>query len=139
MLNQNQLIFIQWGCSLYMLAIIWLIQLIHYPSFLHINENEFKDFHAKHTQIMEFLVGPVMVLELIISCMQLSTGVNASSISLLIIVLCLWFFTFFVSVPIHNKLSGGFQKTLIQKLILTNWLRTLLWTIKFLMMSFQLT
>lgn len=139
MLNQNQLIFIQWGCSSYMLAIIWLIQLIHYPSFLHINENEFKDFHAKHTQIMGFLVGPVMVLELIISCMQLSTGVNASSISLLIIVLCLWFFTFFVSVPIHNKLSGGFQKTLIQKLILTNWLRTLLWTIKFLMMSFQLT
>ncbi len=139
MLNQNQLIFILWGCSSYMLAIIWLIQLIHYPSFLHINENEFKDFHAKHTQIMGFLVGPIMVLELIISCMQLSTGVNASSISLLIIVLCLWFFTFFVSVPIHNKLSGGFQKTLIQKLILTNWLRTLLWTIKFLMMSFQLT
>jgi hypothetical protein len=36
----------------------------------------------------------------------------------------------FFSVPAHNALSAGFDKQMIDWLVLTNWVRTVAWTIR---------
>ena len=124
--------------SLLLTGLIFTIQIVHYPTFKFIDSSKFQAFHHFHSSRISTIVAPLMVLELILSGWVFLVLQNTFSLAGLALVALIWSITFFVSVPIHNKLSGGFQKILIQKLILTNWLRTLLWTIKFLMMSTQL-
>ena len=47
-----------------------------------------------------------------------------------VLILSLWLVTFFISVPLHNKLGQARHEQIIQKLIGTNWIRTLLWTLR---------
>ena len=116
--------------SFYMLGAIWLIQLVHYPSFLLVAPERFQAFHTMHTGRMGLLVGPMMILELASSILLLITEDNIWSVSNLLLVVGIWVSTFAVSVPLHNKLVLGFNQEVIQQLIQTNWIRTLLWTMK---------
>lgn len=117
--------------SIYMIGVIWLIQLIHYPSFLYIDQSQFILFHQKHTIMMTILVGPVMLFELCTS-VYLSQSLQSVWLIQAGLVTLLFGLTFLVSVPIHNELAKKHNRKLIRKLILTNWPRTILWTLKFL-------
>ncbi len=46
------------------------------------------------------------------------------------LVLLIWISTFLLSVPNHAKLAKGKDDTHINRLINTNWIRTVLWTVK---------
>lgn len=114
--------------ALYMCGVIWLIQLIHYPSFIHINAGSFQQFHAQHSAVMGLIVGPIMVVELLTAFWLLNYETNFLNITNATLVIALWLLTFLVSVPLHNKLTQGQDLTVIQSLIQTNWPRTILWT-----------
>jgi hypothetical protein len=43
-------------------------------------------------------------------------------------ILVIWASTFFLQVPIHGEISGGDKGDLINRLVGTNWVRTLFWT-----------
>lgn len=116
--------------SVYMFAVIWIIQMIHYPSFVFINPNHFVKFHIKHTMAMSVLVGPIMILELLFGIWLVYFQLDLLSILNLILIIILWILTFLVSVPIHQKISNQFDIKLIDQLILTNWPRTVIWTLK---------
>jgi hypothetical protein len=116
--------------SIYMFGFIWLVQLSIYPNFAFINPNDFQAVHQRHSTLMGALVGPIMVGELILSFWLIYGDKSLISISNLLIVLGIWGLTFLVSVPLHNKLSSGFDILTIQKLINTNWFRTILWSLK---------
>ncbi len=117
-------------CATYMCGVIWVIQLIHYPSFAYINPAQFTEAHQRHTSLMGVIVGPVMILELLAGLWLVSNKMTDFSLLNLGIIALLWFFTFFVSVPLHNQLGAGFNPVAIQKLVTTNWPRTILWTAK---------
>jgi hypothetical protein len=113
-----------------MCGVIWIIQLIHYPSFAYISQNQFEQFHTQHTTAMGLLVGPIMIVELIAGLWLMLTETNKYTVIHLLLVLTLWLLTFLVSVPLHNKLATGYNLSAIENLIKTNWPRTLLWTAK---------
>lgn len=117
-------------CATYMCGVIWIIQLIHYPSFKFINPVHFAEAHQRHTGLMGLIVGPVMIVELLAGLWLISERVNYFSVANLTIIALLWILTFFVSVPLHNKLSGGFHAGTIKDLVMTNWPRTILWSLK---------
>ena len=115
----------------FMTGIIWLVQLVHYPSFLYIDRNRFESFCRFHQQRISFIVMPAMCLELVANIwtyMQSSQSVLylLSSLALYAI----WLITFFISMPYHRQLSQAFDKMAVLSLIRTNWLRTLLWTVR---------
>ncbi len=117
--------------SWYLLGMIWTIQLVHYPSFLSIDGAYFSKFHRFHQRQMFYLVGPAMILELLTGAWLLWQKPGSVFVLLFFVVRLLWGFTFFVSVPIHEKLvKNGFDRKCVEKLISTNWPRTCLWTIK---------
>lgn len=116
--------------ALYMCGVIWLVQLIHYPSFSKINSGSFQQFHSQHTTAMSFIVGPVMVIELLTSVWLLHDETNLSNLTNVIFVISLWLLTFLVSVPLHNKLALGHDPAVLQSLVQTNWPRTVLWTLR---------
>lgn len=111
-------------------GLIWLIQLVHYPAYYYIDKSQFISYQKFHTHSITFLVGPLMIAEiataihLLITMPNLGFTVNLLSIGLI------WLSTFFLSVPAHNQLGLGHSEKMIRKLILTNWIRTLIWSLR---------
>ena len=115
-----------------MVGVSLITHFVTYPSFKLIKSSLFSEFHKSYTNKMLFIVAPVMILELISSLFLVIFDVsdNNTEIGLLISLLLIWFLTFFIIVPIHNKLTVNYNKDLNQKLIKYNGLRTIFWIIK---------
>ena len=115
-----------------MVGVSLITHFVTYPSFKLIRSSLFSEFHKSYTNKMLFIVAPVMILELISSLFLVIFDVsdNNTEIGLLISLLLIWFMTFFILVPIHNKLTVNYNKDLNQKLIKFNGLRTIFWIIK---------
>ena len=110
-----------------LLVLIWIIQILHYPSFLFVDRTRFSLFEQFHTKRISYIVLPLMIAELGLVIFHFRPIVFG-------IVSLIWLSTFFLQVPCHEKLKRGFDEKVIRKLILTNWIRTILWTIKFLVL-----
>ena len=115
-----------------MVGVSLITHFVTYPSFKLIKSSLFSEFHKSYTNKMLFIVAPVMILELISSLFLVIFDVsdNNTEIGLLISLLLIWFLTFFIIVPIHNKITVNYNKDLNQKLIKYNGLRTIFWIIK---------
>ncbi len=116
----------------FMTGLIWLIQSVHYPLMSMVSPEKFQVFHAAHSFRISWIVGPVMLLELITGGMLVF---QASESDRLWAGLCfgLTIFVFgvtaFYSVPAHGLLAGGFDEHAHERLVFTNWLRTIAWSI----------
>ena len=118
-----------------MFGIIWLVQLVHYPMLLGLEQTEFKTWHEFHGNRISYVVAPLMIFELGASLVLVFYQSSAVNISVASLTLAIWICTFAISVPLHNKLSAsGFDRITLEKLTKTNWLRTLLYSIKIVLM-----
>ena len=111
-----------------MLIAIWIVQIVLYPKFHQIDSHAFPNWHRHYTRFIGYIVGPLMLIQLLSLfhpiLMQTEPRIlRASLISLS------WFSTFFLFVPIHQKLQDkGKRDLLINRLVSMNWIRTALWT-----------
>lgn len=112
-----------------MAGVISVIQLIHYPCFVHIDRGQFSGFHLQHSKVLGLIAGPAMCIELL-SAVWLARNGSLIFVVNLAAVITLWCLTFFVSVPAHNLLASGFQEKAWQRLVSTNWIRTALWGLR---------
>lgn len=116
--------------TLMMTGVIWFVQLVHYPLFKEIPTNSFVNYEQKHTVKTGYLVAPLMLLELMSGLWiwyQFPGLINHLAMLMLLIV---WLSTFFVQVPLHGKLSQHYNIKHINRLIRSNWIRTICWTIR---------
>ena len=133
------LLLLNFGLATFLTGLIWTIQVVHYPSFGRVGKAEFGRFHAAHTTRMGYLVAPPMVLELGLSSWLVwaarHTPLAAPACWALALVGLIWVVTFLISVPFHNRLQAGFDYIAIDGLTRTNWLRTLAWTARALLLG----
>ena len=128
------------AATLYLWGVIWTVQLAQYPLFARIGAASWGDYHAVYTRSITAVVLPAMVTELAASGLM---ALAASGLLALVRPAWLsppllwagfacaaltWAVTFFVSVPLHDVLSRSFDPGALGRLVLTNWLRTALWT-----------
>lgn len=120
--------------TLYMTGLIAFVQLVHYPLFEAVGEEAFAAYHARHTATTGLAVGPAMVVELgcaVAIAIWRPAGVGPLEAALgLALVIGLWASTGFVQVPLHRRLAGGFDRDAVRRLVATNRLRVLLWTVR---------
>ncbi len=120
-----------------MVGVIWIIQLVHYPSFHFIERNQYTTFQRFHMSRISYVVIPAMVTELftliliIISIDQVNLIILASALLLIVI----WLMTAVFFSGVHQKLTLGYDQAVVEKLIKLNWGRTLLWTLRLLIIS----
>ncbi len=118
--------------TLILVGLIWVIQVVHYPLFAYVGEAGFPAYEAEHSSRITLIVMPLMLIELGSAGLLLLTppaGIPTWQATLgLGLVLLAWGVTFFVSVPQHNILSGGFDAAAHRLLVESNWLRTLAWS-----------
>lgn len=122
------LFIIQLFCCFSLFGLIWTIQIVHYPTFLKIENKEFKSFCIFHTKKISLIVIPLMFLELISGVVLLSSYTNNVFVFNFIGITIIWISTLFISMPLHRKLSVERNELVIKKLIKTNWIRTLTWS-----------
>ena len=115
--------------NVYLIAISIIVQFIVYPSFNKILES-FTEYHKRYTKQIFWIVGPVMILEILTSLLLI---LNELDIYLIpgLIVLLLWMLTFIYIVPLHKELSKQFQTNKHIKLLKLNFVRIILWALKF--------
>ncbi len=126
----NELIFlIRTLIDTAIVILIWLVQFIIYPTYHHIEKNDFSQWHYNYMQSISYFVMPLMLAQGLIIIYQFfqrpSYWVYASALGILIA----WLSTFIYSVPCHSVLQqDGYDEIITDRLILTNWIRTISWT-----------
>jgi len=118
---------ISWG----LFVLIWVVQLVHYPSFRYIDKDKFTAFHQHHTKRISIIVLPLMLLELgLAGVLSITSNFHWHYLVPLILVLLIWASTFLLQVPDHNELATGHNREVSDRLVRTNWMRTILWSCK---------
>ena len=114
-----------------LLILIWLVQLIIYPSFRYIADDCFHSWHSRYVRAISLIVVPLSLSQLAVEIVY--TIYHSSRWLRISIIALIWVSTFTLSAPCHARLQQeGKQGALIERLISTNWIRTLLWTLLFL-------
>ena len=134
----HYIIFIEILLNFGLLVLIWMIQLIVYPSFLYYDTKRLVIWHKLYTSRFSFIVIPLMLCQLLISFYQLITVTNLYTVICFVTILLIWAFTFLQFIPIHSNISKGIvhEKILIS-LVRKNWIRTILWTFLFIYSIFN--
>ena len=116
-----------------MVGMIWFIQTVHYPLYKKIKEG-FVEYERSHIRKASLLIGPFMLVEAFSAIVLLKIapdGVLTKLAALnLILLIFIWLSTSLVQISQHQKLSVRFSRKILKGLIHSNWVRTLLWTIK---------
>ena len=119
----------------FMTGVIWFVQIVHYPLFAFQSEGTFHRFESEHVRRTTYIVMPAMIIELITASLLVygtELGTYAGQVYVLNLTLlgAIFLITFFVQVPQHNRLQQGFSADLIKQLVFWNWPRTILWSVR---------
>ena len=117
--------------TLFNTGLIWTIQLVHYPLFLKVGPDHFVDYEHDHTTKISYLVIPSMITELATGILlTVSNGITSIYGLLFLLLSLIWVSTFLLQVPLHNALNHAYDPEKIRRLVNTNWIRTIAWTLK---------
>ena len=119
-----------------MVGIIWVIQLLHYPTFHFIKESDYVEFQHFHMLRISFIVVPAMIIELLSGFMLVYYFRSNLLILCLIILLVIWLITFVFFTKLHQSLLGGYDKIIVDKLVQINWSRTVLWSLRLIILIY---
>tara|TARA_B100002052_G_C15875711_1_gene596834 strand:+ start:1826 stop:2248 length:423 start_codon:yes stop_codon:yes gene_type:complete len=113
-----------------MFGVILTTQVVSYPMFLAVNSKNFSYYHSNYVSKISIIAAPIMLLELFFSIVIVVFAMNSLSIILLLSTCSIFLSTFFIQVPLHDKIKNTYNVFLFKKLINTNILRTFLWMFK---------
>ena len=112
-----------------LLILIWLVQLIIYPSFTFMEKANLIAWHPKYTSMISVVVMPLMLIQLASTFYLTYANFNYILLMQSLIIVLLWSSTFFQAVPLHNQIDSGIEiKKAADRLVHVNWNRTLMWS-----------
>ena len=118
--------------TVFMVGLIWFVQVVHYPLFDRISGDASIQYAAEHQRRTAWVVGLPMLVEGITTLWLFFDPINGRLLPLLggLVLLKIHLSTIFLQVPLHKKLSQGYEREVVRKLVATNWVRTIGWTIR---------
>ena len=126
------LLFLHAFATLSMVGVIWFVQIVHYPLMSAVGASEFSNYEQAHQRRTTMIVGPLMLVEAVTAALLLFVNPQVAPPMLswggLMLVAALWASTFLWQVPMHARLTESFDSQTHRRLVLSNWLRTCLWS-----------
>jgi hypothetical protein len=119
------------GSTWFMVGLIWIIQIVHYPLFARVGNDQFVAYEREHSRLITYIVAPLMLTELVTGlgiAYMLSQSHTIAVIANTVFLAAIWISTFAIHVPLHQKLESGFDPSLHNRLVSTNWIRTISWS-----------
>ena len=122
-----------------LVGLIWVVQILVYPQFRRVAPTEFPDYHFAHCFRIALIVAPLLFAEAASAAWLMYEGRQAQPFIISTgLIPIIWLTTAVFQAPIHTRLTRGFDAPLIRRLILTNWIRTLAWTARGILVSLSL-
>ena len=132
--------------TFYMVGLLWFVQRVHYPLFAEVGADAFPGYERAHVSRTGPVVGPPMLLELGSAGLMVfapARGVPSAAVWLgLALLAVIWGSTALLQVPRHRELESGFGDRAHRRLVTSNWIRTIAWSLRgglVLWMLFQAT
>ena len=122
------LLLVNAATTLFMVGVIWFVQIVHYPLFSLVGEAAFPEYERHHARRTGWVVAMPMLLELgtaIATVWCLGGALAWCGLGLLAVA---WVSTGLWQVPAHRRLEGGFDAVTHRRLMRTNWVRTVAWS-----------
>lgn len=121
-----------------LVILIWMTQLIVYPSFRYYEEAQLLQWHHKYTGAITVIVMPLMLAQVALHGYLLYSNFNWASMIGVILIALIWVNTFTMAVPLHNQIASNNDPLMAaEKLVSINWYRTIAWTLVFLIAFFS--
>ena len=115
-----------------LVVLIWLVQLIIYPGFRYYNPAELSIWHPEYSNLITLIVGPLMLAQVGLVGWEMYLRLSWVTLLSASLVGLMWATTAFISVPLHNTIAAGdASPATLTRLVDTNWIRTIGWTIIF--------
>lgn len=117
-----------WG----MVGLIWFVQLVHYPLLRQVGPQQFPEYEQRHCRQTTWVVAPLMFVELA-AAIYLTAAPPAGKPPGVVwlgaaLAATLWLSTSLVQAPLHRRLLLGYDDRLAERLVASNWFRTVVWT-----------
>jgi hypothetical protein len=128
------LVLLHAAATLTLFGVILVIQLVHYPLFRLVGTASFAAYQSAHMVRITWIVLPAMLVELLTALAlagwqpfgmppwQVWTGLGLVGL--------IWASTGLLQAPIHQSLVSGFDPDAHRRLVMTNWIRTVAWTLR---------
>ncbi len=120
-------------CTHAMIGLIWFVQVVHYPMFDGVGEKQFSDYQVRHMRLTTYVVSPFMIGEFITLFWLFSVPEFYNNQLFLVsagLLILIWVSTAILQVPCHNHLLKNFDYFVHRKLVNSNWIRTLAWSLR---------
>lgn len=102
--------------------------------FAYADRAQFTPFHNEHSRRITWIVGPGMGVALLSAFVLVVSTPERVSRPLVVIALGVLLIvhaaTVMLSIPSHNTLGRGWDQTAHQRLVATNWVRTIGWSVR---------
>lgn len=119
--------------TVFMVGVIWMVQLVHYPLLARVGVEEFTGYQAAHSTRITALIALPWAVQGLTAVALVVARPPGVPLWLVLADLALVGVTVLVtvalSVPAHEQLGAGFDTTAHRTLVVTNWLRTAAWTV----------
>ncbi len=122
------------AATLFLVGLIWVVQVVHYPLFAHVGADQFHGYWRGHTRLITCLVAPSMLAEVGTGVLLFAVRPPGLSLPVLVVAFGLlvlnWLSTWLVQIPCHEQLGRQFDPATLRRLVRTNWARTAAWTLR---------
>jgi len=131
----NPILLLHIFTTLFTCGLCWFVQLVHYPLFKAIATADFPAYQKKN-YTTGWITVPVMTIELCSGIWFLYTDYSMLFLVNMILLALTWGSTFVFQVPTHLQLVKTPTHALMNWLIRTNWIRTLCWTTRAVLLGY---
>ena len=142
-MTPDVLLLINVAATLFMVGLIWFVQVVHYPGFASVGIERFGEYHAAHVGRTTWVIAVPMFTEAATAALLTWNPPTSAAAPLywagFALVILIWLVTATLLVPRHNQLANGFDASAHRSLVAANWVRTLAWTIRGVLMVWALT
>jgi len=106
-----------------------MVQIAHYPLFRAIPIEHFSQYERKNVATA-YVTVPIMTIELLSGGWLLFQNPDVFLWSNMLLLGAIWLSTAIFQVPMHLRLMKEASENLITRVIRTNWIRTIAWTLR---------
>jgi hypothetical protein len=126
----------------FMAGVMWFVQLAYYPNLAVVGREAFVGYQRAHIRRITRVAWTMLVLELasgvVLACIPSDALTWSSLAANAVLIGLIWWSTWFVQVPLHTRLEQGWDEAAHARLVRTNWFRTVVYTLRGLIVLFVL-
>lgn len=120
----------------YLVGLIWVVQRVQYPAMEYVDPEPARAVVAEkqHCDRIFWVVGPMMFAEGVLACWLLLEALETGHWLLpgfgALLLTIIWLSTILLQMPLHERMLKGPDPIAQRRLVTTNWIRTIAWSLR---------